>query len=206
MIGPDAIFASNTSTLPITGLAEDFEGPEHFIGIHFFSPVEKMMLVEIIMGKETGDRALATALDYVRAIKKTPIVVNDAAASTPTAASLAYMLEGHLMVMEGVPPAMIENAAKMAGMPVGPLSLNDEVGIDLASRSCRRRRQESGRGSMNPQQEKLLVDDGREARALRPQEPKGFYDYPGSGQKALWPGLRICSRSSATPILSASRN
>jgi 3-hydroxyacyl-CoA dehydrogenase/enoyl-CoA hydratase/3-hydroxybutyryl-CoA epimerase len=131
-IRPDCIFASNTSTLPISGLAKASKNAGQFIGIHFFSPVEKMMLVEIIKGKETGDRALAVALDYVRAIKKTPIVVNDARGFFANRCVGAYILEGHLMLMEGVPPAMIENAGKQAGMPVGPLSLNDEVAIDLA--------------------------------------------------------------------------
>ena len=104
----------------------------NFIGIHFFSPVEKMMLVEIIVGKNTGDVALATALDYVRAIGKTPIVVNDSARllRQPLRAAL-HPPKAIDMLMEGVPPAMIENTAKMAGMPVGPLSLSDEVALDL---------------------------------------------------------------------------
>ncbi|HST95842.1 MAG TPA: FAD-dependent oxidoreductase, partial [Microvirga sp.] len=106
-IGPDCIFASNTSTLPISGLAKHAKNAGQFIGIHFFSPVEKMMLVEIIMGRETGDRALATALDYVRAIRKTPIVVNDSRGFFANRCVLAYILEGHLMFLEGVPPAMI---------------------------------------------------------------------------------------------------
>ena len=132
--GADCVFASNTSTLPISGLAKASKRPADFIGIHFFSPVERMMLVEIIMGKETGDRALAVALDYVRAIKKTPIVVNDTRGFYANRCVGNYIREGHLMLAEGVPPAMIETAAKMAGMPVGPLSLNDEVAIDLALR------------------------------------------------------------------------
>ena len=128
----DAIFASNTSTLPITSLAKTYSDPKNFIGIHFFSPVDRMMLVEIILGKKTGDEALATALDYVRAIRKTPIVVNDTRGFYANRCVLAYLLEGHLMLIEGVPPAMIENAARMAGMPVGPLALTDEIGVDLA--------------------------------------------------------------------------
>ncbi len=108
-IGADVIFASNTSTLPIGSLAETTKKPENFIGIHFFSPVDKMMLVEIIVGAKTGDRALATALDFVRAIKKTPIVVNDCRSFFANRCVGAYLLEAHLMVMEGVPPALIEN-------------------------------------------------------------------------------------------------
>ncbi len=116
---PGVIFGSNTSTLPITSLAKEFADPSRFIGIHFFSPVERMMLVEIIVGKETGDAALATALDYVRAIKKTPIVVNDSRGFYTSRVVGTYLREGHLMLAEGVPAAMIENVARMAGMPVG---------------------------------------------------------------------------------------
>ena len=138
VIGDKTIFASNTSTLPITSLAAEFKDPARFIGIHFFSPVARMMLTEIIRGKETGDRALAVALDYVRAIRKTPIVVNDSRGFYANRCVLNYIQEGHLMLLEGVPPAMVENTARMAGMPVGPLSLNDETALDLASRSCAR--------------------------------------------------------------------
>ena len=144
VIRPDCIFASNTSTLPISGLAKASQRPDEFIGIHFFSPVEKMMLVEVILGKQTGDKALATALDFVRAIKKTPIVVNDSRGFFANRCVLGYILEGHLMFLEGVPPAMIENAGKQAGMPVGPLSLNDEASIS-ASRSSGPPRSSSAR-------------------------------------------------------------
>src|ERR1700719_2751090 len=126
VLKPGTIFASNTSTLPITSLAQAYAEPENFIGIHFFSPVEKMLLVEVILGEKTGDRALAVALDYVRAIKKTPIVVRDARGFYANRCVGNYIHEGHIMLLEGVPPAMIENVAKMAGMPVGPLALNDE--------------------------------------------------------------------------------
>ncbi len=147
VIGDQAIFGSNTSTLPITSLAAAFKDRARFIGIHFFSPVERMMLVEIIMGKETGDAALAMALDFVRAIRKTPIVVNDSRGFYTSRVVGTYIREGHLMLTEGVPAAMIENVGRMAGMPVGPLALNDEVAVDLAwkilkateSRSRRRR-------------------------------------------------------------------
>ncbi|MEA2902639.1 MAG: 3-hydroxyacyl-CoA dehydrogenase / enoyl-CoA hydratase / 3-hydroxybutyryl-CoA epimerase, partial [Alphaproteobacteria bacterium] len=131
VIGDKIVFGSNTSTLPITSLAEASPRPDQFIGVHFFSPVERMMLVEVILGKKTGDVALATALDFVRAIRKTPIVVNDSRGFYANRCVLNYIREGHIMLMEGVPPAMIENVARMAGMPVGPLSLNDEVALDL---------------------------------------------------------------------------
>ncbi|MBN8964429.1 MAG: enoyl-CoA hydratase/isomerase family protein, partial [Rhizobiales bacterium] len=113
---PDIVFGSNTSTLPITSLADTTKDASRFIGIHFFSPVERMMLVEIILGKKTGDAALATALDFVRAIGKTPIVVNDTRGFYANRCVLNYIQEGHLMLLEGIPPAMIENTARMAGM------------------------------------------------------------------------------------------
>ncbi|HEX4554977.1 MAG TPA: 3-hydroxyacyl-CoA dehydrogenase NAD-binding domain-containing protein, partial [Xanthobacteraceae bacterium] len=128
-MGRNVVFGSNTSTLPISSLAAEFEDPSRFIGIHFFSPVEKMLLVEIILGKNTGDAALAVALDYVRAIRKTPIVVNDSRGFYTSRVVGTYIREGHLMLAEGIPAAMIENVGRMAGMPVGPLSLNDEVAL-----------------------------------------------------------------------------
>jgi 3-hydroxyacyl-CoA dehydrogenase/enoyl-CoA hydratase/3-hydroxybutyryl-CoA epimerase len=189
-IRPDCIFASNTSTLPISGLAKTSKNAEQFIGIHFFSPVEKMMLVEIIMGKETGEKALATALDYVRAIRKTPIVVNDARGFFANRCVLAYILEGHLMVVEGVPPAMIEAAGRQAGMPVGPLSLNDEVGVDLGLKILKATKAQLGEAAIVPDQERLLVALVEKEGRLGRKNRKGFYDYPESGPKRLWPGLK----------------
>ncbi|QRE74669.1 3-hydroxyacyl-CoA dehydrogenase NAD-binding domain-containing protein [Methylobacterium aquaticum] len=199
VIGPDAIFASNTSTLPISGLAKASSRPGQFIGIHFFSPVEKMMLVEIIMGKATAERALAVALDYVRAIRKTPIVVNDARGFFANRCVGAYILEGHLMLAEGVPAAMIENAGRQAGMPVGPLSLNDEVGVDLALKIVKATKAQVGEAAVNPHQERLLTalveGEGRLGRKNR----KGFYDYPEQGSKKLWPGLRDLQETKVDP-------
>jgi 3-hydroxyacyl-CoA dehydrogenase/enoyl-CoA hydratase/3-hydroxybutyryl-CoA epimerase len=189
-IRPDCIFASNTSTLPITGLAQQSKRSDQFIGIHFFSPVEKMMLVEIIMGKETGDKALATALDYVRLIKKTPIVVNDSRGFFANRCVLAYILEGHLMFTEGLPAAVIEQAGKQAGMPVGPLSLNDEVGVDLGLRILRATKVQLGEAAIVPQQEELLTTLVEREGRLGRKNRKGFYDYPEGGQKRLWPGLK----------------
>src|SRR5215217_2228973 len=189
-IRPDCIFASNTSTLPIAGLAKGSRNAGQFIGIHFFSPVERMMLVEIILGRETGDKALATALDYVRAIKKTPIVVNDSRGFFANRCVGAYILEGHLMLAEGVPAAMIENAAKQAGMPVGPLALNDEVGIDLALRIVRATKAQVGEGAVVPAQEKLLERMVEREGRLGRKNRKGFYDYPENAPKRLWPGLK----------------
>jgi 3-hydroxyacyl-CoA dehydrogenase/enoyl-CoA hydratase/3-hydroxybutyryl-CoA epimerase len=198
-IGPDCIFASNTSTLPISGLAKASTRPDEFIGIHFFSPVEKMMLVEIIMGKATGDKALAVALDYVRAIKKTPIVVNDARGFFANRCVGAYLLEGHLMLAEGVPPAMIENVAKMAGMPVGPLSLNDEVGIDLALRVYNATKAQVGEGAVNPDQGRILAELVEGRGRLGRKNRKGFYDYPEAGPKRLWPELKELQPSRLDP-------
>ncbi|MFN3889371.1 MAG: FAD-dependent oxidoreductase [Beijerinckiaceae bacterium] len=185
----EAILATNTSTFPISSLAQHVAQKERFVGVHFFSPVERMQLVEIIKGAETGSRAVATAFDFVRALKKTPIVVNDARGFFANRCVLAYLREGHLMLMEGVPPAMIENLARQAGMPVGPLALNDEVALDLAWRILQATKADLGAGAVDPAQEKLigaLVDGhGRFGR----KNGKGFYDYPGKGDKRLWSGL-----------------
>ncbi|WP_024577218.1 MULTISPECIES: 3-hydroxyacyl-CoA dehydrogenase NAD-binding domain-containing protein [unclassified Afipia] len=186
-----AIFASNTSTLPINSLAEEWKDQSKFIGIHFFSPVEKMMLVEIIVGKNTGDLALATALDYVRQINKTPIVVNDSRGFFANRCVLRYISEGYEMFKEGVPPAMIENVGKMAGMPVGPLSLNDEVAIDLSLKILKATEADMGAQSVDPEQKALLVEMVEKRGRFGRKNGKGFYDYPekGKGQKKLWPEL-----------------
>ncbi|RUW20914.1 3-hydroxyacyl-CoA dehydrogenase, partial [Mesorhizobium sp. M1A.F.Ca.IN.020.06.1.1] len=186
-----AIFASNTSTIPITSLAKNSARPKNFIGIHFFSPVDKMMLVEIILGKKTGDKALAVAIDFVRAIKKTPIVVNDTRGFYVNRCVLRYMSEAYKMLIEGVPAAMIENAAKAAGMPVGPLALTDETAIDLAQKIMKQTIKDLGEKAVDPKQMALIntmVDThGRFGR----KNGKGFYDYPAKpAKKKLWPGLK----------------
>ncbi|MER8432394.1 3-hydroxyacyl-CoA dehydrogenase NAD-binding domain-containing protein [Mesorhizobium caraganae] len=186
-----AIFASNTSTIPITALAKNSARPKNFVGIHFFSPVDKMMLVEIILGKKTGDKALATAIDFVRAIKKTPIVVNDTRGFYVNRCVLRYMSEAYKMLIEGVPAPMIENAAKAAGMPVGPLALTDETAIDLAQKIMKQTIRDLGDKAVDPKQMAListLVDThGRFGR----KNGKGFYDYPAKpAKKKLWPGLK----------------
>ena len=170
VLGEQAIFGSNTSTLPITSLAAAFKDRARFIGIHFFSPVERMMLVEIIMGKETGDAALAVALDYVRAIRKTPIVVNDSRGFYTSRVVGTYIREGHLMLTEGVPAAMIENVGRMAGMPVGPLALNDEVAVDLAWKILKATETDLGPKMIDLAAKSAARRDGGKARALRPQE------------------------------------
>ncbi|SER91392.1 3-hydroxyacyl-CoA dehydrogenase NAD-binding domain-containing protein [Rhizobium sp. NFR03] len=191
VLSADAIFASNTSTLPITGLAENSKRPAQFIGVHFFSPVEKMMLTEVILGKETGDAALARALDYVAAIKKTPIVVNDTRGFYVNRCVFRYIHEAYDMLIEGVPAVMIENVAKMAGMPVGPLSLNDEVAIDLSQKILKATVADLGEQAVDPAHLELvnkLVDDlGRRGR----KNGKGFYDYPEKpAKKHIWAGLK----------------
>ncbi len=188
-IGDQTIFGSNTSTLPITSLAKTFKDQPRFIGIHFFSPVDRMMLVEVILGKKTGDAALAAALDYVRAIRKTPIVVNDSRGFYTSRVVGTYIREGHLMLTEGVPAAMIENVGRMAGMPVGPLSLTDEVAVDLAWKVLKATEADLGDKAIDPRQKTLLEDMVEKRGRYGRKNGKGFYDYPQSGPKRLWPGL-----------------
>jgi 3-hydroxyacyl-CoA dehydrogenase / enoyl-CoA hydratase / 3-hydroxybutyryl-CoA epimerase len=183
------VFGSNTSTLPITSRAAESQRPGSFVGIHFFSPVERMMLVEIIMGKDTGDDALAAALDYVRAIKKTPIVVNDSRGFYTSRVVGTYIREGHLMLTEGIPAAMIENVGRMAGMPVGPLSLNDEVAVDLAWKILKATEADLGSDAVDQRQKALLQEMVEKRGRLGRKNHKGFYDYPEKGAKRLWPGL-----------------
>ena len=191
VVGRDVVFASNTSTLPISSLAETSQNPENFIGVHFFSPVEKMLLVEVILGKKTGDHARAVALDFVRILKKTPIVVNDSRGFYANRCVLNYIREGHIMLMQGVPPAMIENVARMAGMPVGPLSLNDEVALDLGWKILNATKLDLGAQAVDPAQERVLRFMVEEHGRFGRKNGMGFYDYPAQGKKYLWPGLSI---------------
>jgi 3-hydroxyacyl-CoA dehydrogenase/enoyl-CoA hydratase/3-hydroxybutyryl-CoA epimerase len=189
VIGENTIFGSNTSTLPISSLAESFKDRSRFIGIHFFSPVERMNLVEIILGKETGEVALAGALDFVRAIRKTPIVVNDSRGFYTSRVVGTYLREGHLMLADGVPAAMIENVGRMAGMPVGPLALNDEVAVDLAWKILKATEADLGPQAIDPRQKALLEEMVEKRGRYGRKNGKGFYDYPQNGPKRLWRGL-----------------
>ncbi|MEM9249292.1 MAG: 3-hydroxyacyl-CoA dehydrogenase NAD-binding domain-containing protein, partial [Pseudomonadota bacterium] len=189
VVGPDCIFATNTSTLPITELAKASARPAEFIGIHFFSPVEKMLLVEIIKGAETGDRAVAKSLDFVRQIKKTPIVVNDARFFYANRCIIPYINEGIRMVREGVAPALVENAAKLAGMPLGPLQLTDETSIDLGVKIAKATKAAMGDAYANDEVDEVLfwmADAGRLGRKAN----SGFYAYDEKGKRqGLWDGL-----------------
>ena len=185
----DAIFATNTSTLPITGLAKASTRPDRFIGIHFFSPVDKMMLVEIIKGVETGDLAIAKALDFVRQIRKTPIVVNDARFFYANRCIIPYINEGIRMVAEGVEPALVENAAKLVGLPLGPLQLVDETSIDLGVKIARATKAAMGDAYPDSAVDQVLfamADAGRLGRKAH----AGFYAYDDKGQRTgLWEGI-----------------
>ena len=188
-VGEACIFATNTSTLPISSLAKASRRPEQFIGIHFFSPVDKMMLVEIIRGKATGDVAAAKALDYVRQIRKTPIVVNDARFFYANRCIIPYINEGIRMVAEGVEPALVENAAKLVGMPLGPLQLVDETSIDLGVKIAKATRAAMGDAYPDGAVDEVLfwmADQGR----LGKKANAGFYAYDAAGKReGLWEGL-----------------
>jgi 3-hydroxyacyl-CoA dehydrogenase/enoyl-CoA hydratase/3-hydroxybutyryl-CoA epimerase len=187
MLAETGVFASNTSTLPISGLATTSTRPGNFIGIHFFSPVDRMMLVELIVGKQTSDYALAVAMDYVRKIRKTPIVVNDSRGFYTSRCFGTYSAEGMELLRDGVNPVLIENAGKDAGMPVGPLAVTDEVSLELVYKIASQGVQD---GAINDddtsyQVAKQFVEAGR----LGKKAKAGFYDYPETGPKQLWSGL-----------------
>ncbi|MFN7223776.1 MAG: 3-hydroxyacyl-CoA dehydrogenase NAD-binding domain-containing protein [Paracoccaceae bacterium] len=189
VVGVDCIFATNTSTLPITDLAKASQRPNQFIGIHFFSPVDKMLLVEIIRGKETGDRAVAKSLDYVRQIRKTPIVVNDARFFYANRCIIPYINEGIRMVAEGVEPALVENAAKLVGMPLGPLQLVDETSIDLGVKIAKATRAAMGDAYPDGAVDEVLFWMAEQGR-MGKKANAGFYSYDAAGKReGLWDGL-----------------
>ncbi|MEN5170063.1 3-hydroxyacyl-CoA dehydrogenase NAD-binding domain-containing protein [Brevundimonas pondensis] len=182
-----AVFGSNTSTLPITGLAEASVRPEDFIGIHFFSPVDKMMLVEIILGEKTGPAAIAKAIDYVLKIKKTPIVVNDSRGFYTSRCFSTFLMEGMAMLEEGYAPALIDNVGRMTGMPRGPLEMHDDVALDLSYKIAKQTALDLGDAYIPAEGADIvakMVEGGRYGR----KNGKGFYDYD-SKPKTLWSGL-----------------
>jgi 3-hydroxyacyl-CoA dehydrogenase/enoyl-CoA hydratase/3-hydroxybutyryl-CoA epimerase len=189
VISENSIFGSNTSTLPITGLAEKSKRPGNFIGVHFFSPVEKMQLVEIIMGKQTSDATLAAAIDYVQALKKTPIVVNDGRGFYTSRIFTKYVEEGMLCLHDGISPALIENAGKMAGMAVGPLCVADEVSLDLVYHVLKQTKEDLGPQAVNPHMDEMTNLFVEKLRRLGRKVGHGFYEYPKDGKKFLWPEL-----------------
>ncbi|MBO9709895.1 MAG: enoyl-CoA hydratase/isomerase family protein [Caulobacter sp.] len=184
-----AIFGSNTSTLPITGLAKASVRPKDFIGIHFFSPVDKMGLVEIIMGEETSQEALAKSIDYVLKIKKTPIVVNDSRGFYTSRCFGTFVQEGMELLADGYAPAIIDNVGRATGMPRGPLEMHDDVALDLSYKIAQQTKKDLGdkyeERPFTAIIEKMVEGEGRYGR----KNGKGFYDYPENGPKTLWPGL-----------------
>jgi len=189
VIPESSIFASNTSTLPITGLAEASKRPENFIGIHFFSPVDKMPLVEVIVGEKTSDEAIARSLDYIQQIRKTPIVVNDSRGFFTSRVFGTFTSEGIRMLSEGIKPALIENAAKMAGMPVGPLAVTDEVSIELAWKVGKATAEGLGLNYPAEPAQEVIVTMMEKLDRKGKRYGAGFYDYPKDEKKRLWPGL-----------------
>jgi 3-hydroxyacyl-CoA dehydrogenase / enoyl-CoA hydratase / 3-hydroxybutyryl-CoA epimerase len=186
----DAVFGSNTSTLPITGLAVACERPESFIGMHFFSPVDRMALVEIIMGERTSLETLAKAIDYTTKIRKTPIVVRDSRGFYTSRCFGTYTAEGLEMFAEGIAPAIIDNVGRATGMPRGPLELSDDVALDLVVKVRRQTQEDLGEHfeprAGDPILEAMVSTHDRRGR----KNGRGFYDYPADGStKTLWSGL-----------------
>jgi 3-hydroxyacyl-CoA dehydrogenase/enoyl-CoA hydratase/3-hydroxybutyryl-CoA epimerase len=187
------IFASNTSTLPITGLADNSARPANFIGLHFFSPVDRMQLVEIIKGRATSATTLARAYDYVQQIGKTPIVVNDSRGFFTSRTFGTFVMEGCAMLAEGIPAPVIENAALAAGMPVGPLAVLDETSLSLSWHVAEQTRADlaaEGKTYQPPPGEAIVERMVREFKRPGRAGGGGFYDYPAQGSKVLWSELK----------------
>ena len=186
----DCILASNTSTLPISGLAKSCRSPDRFLGVHFFSPVDRMQLVEVIRGRKTADVAVALALDYVGRIRKTPIVVNDARFFYANRCIIPYLNEGIRMVGEGVQPALVENAARQCGMPIGPLQLVDETSIELAVSIAKATKAALGSKYHHEDADRVIFKLASFGRLGR-KSNAGFYEYSDTGQRqGFWPELR----------------
>lgn len=188
VVGSDAILATNTSTLPISDLAGASSRPGNFIGLHFFSPVERMPLVEVIRGRQTTDETLARSLDFVAQLRKTPIVVNDSRGFFTSRVFQTFIHEGAAMLGEGVAPSLIENAAKAAGMPIGPLALLDEVTVNLPLKIVEQSIDALG-SSYDPPCGTAVMTRMRELGRSGRKAGAGFYDYPPEARKHLWRGL-----------------
>jgi 3-hydroxyacyl-CoA dehydrogenase/enoyl-CoA hydratase/3-hydroxybutyryl-CoA epimerase len=184
-----AIFASNTSTLPISGLAELSARAEQFIGLHFFSPVERMPLVEVILGQQTSDATLARALDFVAQLRKTPIVVNDNPGFFTSRIFCSYIDEGMAMLADGIAPALIENAARMAGLATGPLAVTDEVSLDLQKRVIDQALADGLPTERLRLHSQPVVERFNLLGRLGRKSGGGFYEFPSDGPKCLWQGL-----------------
>jgi 3-hydroxyacyl-CoA dehydrogenase/enoyl-CoA hydratase/3-hydroxybutyryl-CoA epimerase len=184
-----AVFGSNTSTLPITGLADVSVRPDKFIGIHFFSPVDRMGLVEIIVGAKTSQQTVAKAIDYVLKIRKTPIVVNDSRGFYTSRCFGTFVQEGLEMLVEGIAPAIIDNVGRATGMPRGPLEMNDDVALDLSYKVREQTRKDLGDAYHGGPVDALIAKMVTELGRLGRKNGRGFYDYAADGTKLLWPGL-----------------
>ena len=199
------VWGSNTSTLPITQLAQASQNAEKFIGIHFFSPVDKMPLVEIIMGEQTGDLALAKAFDFTKQIKKTPIVVNDSLGFFTSRTFGTYLDEGVRLLVEGMKPLRIDNLGKAVGMPVGPLTVYDEVSLELSRKASQTWKEmglsvgDDDRSITAGVVETMVGDYGRGGR----YHGGGFYEYGADGTKEVWSGLAELYGATASPLSDA---
>ena len=201
MLGDDAVFASNTSTLPITGLAQASKRPEQFIGIHFFSPVDKMPLVEIICGEKTSDETLAKAYDLALQIGKTPIVVNDSRGFYTSRVFKTYVKEGAALLSEA-DAAEIENAAWLSGFPVGPLAVTDEVSFSLIDKITKQTAEDlaaEGKSLVTHPADDVIAKMLEQNR-LGKVQGAGYYNYPKSETKSLWPELTSLFKKSNTSI------
>ena len=199
------VWGSNTSTLPITQLAQASQDAENFIGIHFFSPVDKMPLVEIIMGEQTGDMALAKAFDFTKQIKKTPIVVNDSLGFFTSRTFGTYLDEGVRLLVEGMKPLRIDNLGKAVGMPVGPLTVYDEVSLELSRKASQTWKEmglsvgDDDRSITAGVVETMVGDYGRGGR----YHGGGFYEYGADGSKEVWSGLAELYGATTSPLSDA---
>ncbi|HKV17514.1 MAG TPA: 3-hydroxyacyl-CoA dehydrogenase family protein, partial [Mycobacterium sp.] len=202
VVEPNAVLGSNTSTLPITGLATGVKRQEDFIGIHFFSPVDKMPLVEIIKGEKTSDEALARVFDYTLAIGKTPIVVNDSRGFFTSRVIGTFVNEALAMLGEGVAPASIEQAGSQAGYPAPPLQLSDELNLELMHKIAvaSRKGVEDEGGTYTPHPAEAVVEKMIEIGRPSRLKGAGFYEYVDGKRTGLWPGLAETFKSGSTEL------